>query len=346
MENWGFVQPGTRKRSLVGLPGSLVWWSSAVSATATVDTPDGDTTHRVSISYGGLDHNEKHKSWIQASEGATCCFCCVVKQSARRFPLTKLVKLSGILGFIIFVMHWLNTWSMKYTSQGSAVVLSTLSGPFYLVLSNLFLKEPIACTNVIGLVMVLGGSVLIWYQDDGHDNDESNPTLGNTLAVLSAFAYASYGTLMKLLIKDDSKLSTFLYLGLVGLWNVACLWPLFFVLDYSGLEHIRRLDWNNIGLLTLLGATTVLGDYFIARSILLISPLVVTVGLSFDVPLSLVADYLFFDKPMPFLYILGAGFLLVGFLLVNLAQRKDKDLKTYLTEDLGEKQSLITRHTP
>jgi len=315
-----------------GSSGSLL--SAECLAMDTVDIPDG------AICPDSITHNKKRRSSTQSSEGATCCFCCVIEQSVTKLPLIEMVKLSGILGFLIFGMNWLNTSSVKYTSQGSSTVLSTFSGPFYLVLSNIFLKEPVDCNNVLGLVLVLVGSILIWYQDAGKDNDESDPTLGNAMAVISAFLYACYSTLMKLLIKDDSKVSTVLFLGLVGLWIALCLWPLFFLFDYIGFEHIGMLDWNKIGFLTLIGVIDILGDYFMARSILLISPIVVSVGLCFDVPFSLAADYFIFHKPMPFLYILGAVWLFFGFVMVNLAQKKRIDVKCNLTEELlgdGEK---------
>jgi len=326
---------GTHTRSLEGSAKSFVL-SPEFSAKGAVDIPDRDTIYRDSIT-----QNEKHRSSIQASEEVKCCYCFVIEQSGTRLSLIQMVKLSGPLGFIIFGMNWLNTESMEYTSQASSTVLSTLSGPFYLVLSHLFLNEPVNCTNVIGLVMLLVGSILIWKQDSGSGNDESNSFLGNSLALSSAFLYASYGVLMKLLIKDDSKVSTFLFLGLVGLWSTVCLWPFLFLSDHINIRHMGLLNWNKIGFLTFIGATNILGDYFLARSILLISPLVVSVGLCLDVPLSLVADYLFFNKPMPFLYILGAVWLFFGFVMVNLTQKKSVDLECELTEEfMGDEENI------
>merc|ERR1719494_984943 len=128
-------------------------------------------------------------------------------------------------------MNWLYTESLKYTTLGSNTVLSTLSGPFCLILSMIFFKEPLVWSNVMGVAVVVGGACLIGKQDvSSNNNSTMDLMLGDSMAILSAFIYGCYTTLMKCLVKDDSKLSTSLFFGLVGLCNVICLWPLFFFL--------------------------------------------------------------------------------------------------------------------
>merc|ERR1719494_248492 len=117
---------------------------------------------------------------------------------------------------------------------------------------------------------------------------------------------------------DDSIMSMFLFFGFLGGCNILCLWPLFFFFNYSGIEPIELPEWDTVGLLTLTGFVNILSDYFWARSILLTSPLIASVGLCLTIPLALLADVLFRNLHHSPLYIVGAGTVVVGFVLVNL----------------------------
>jgi len=198
--------------------------------TVEVDSPNGDVNRPLLTK----------KSPDEASDGEACCCCCVVKQSANRLTLLQTVKLSGTFCFIWFGMEYFYNASLIYTTLGSNTVLSTLSGPFCLILSTILLKEPLAWSNILGVAVVLAGSILIGTQDvNSGGNSASNSIGGDALAILSAFIYGSYTTLMKFLVKDDSSMSMFLFFGLLGLCNLLCLWPLFFFFHYTGIERIK-----------------------------------------------------------------------------------------------------------
>jgi len=280
-----------------------------------VDSSNGEVVHRQLVNR----HLSTNMTSDEASDGETCCCCFVVKQSSNRLTLLQTAKLSGTFCFIWFSMSYLYNASLMFTTLGSNTVLSTLSGPFCLILSIILLKEPLVWSNILGVAVVLGGSILIGTQDvNGDDNNASNMMLGDSMAILSAFIYGCYTTLMKYWVKDDSSMSMFLFFGLVGLCNLLCLWPLFFLFNYSGIEPIKLPDWDTVGLLTLTGFVNILSDYFWARSILLTSPLIASVGLCLTIPLALLSDFFFSHVNETQLYILGSACVVVGFVLVNL----------------------------
>jgi len=284
-----------------------------------VDSPNGDVYRQLITK----------KCPDEASDGETCCCCCVVKQSANRLSLLQTVKLSGTFCFIWFGMSYFYNASLVYTSLGSNTVLSTLSGPFCLILSFILLKEPLAWSNILGVAVILGGSILMGTEDvNRDDNIASNTMGGDAMAVLSAFIYGCYTTLMKLWVKDDSSMSMFLFFGLVGLCNLLCLWPLFFFFHYSGIEPIEIPDRDTLGLLTLVGFVSILSDYFWARSILLTSPLIASVGLCLTIPLAFLSDSFFSHINETYLYIVGAIIVVVGFVLVNLKAAQSLEPET------------------
>ena len=183
--------------------------------------------------------------------------------------------------------------------------------------------------------MVLGGAILIGTQDVRSTHKSASfPILGDCMAILSAFIYACYTTLMKLRVKDDNSMSMFLFFGLLGLCNLIFLWPLLFLIYYSGIERISLRDWDTVGLLTLTGLVNVLSDYFWARSVLLTSPLIASVGLCLTIPLALLADFFVSDVKHSNLYIFGAVCVLVGFVLVNLKATQSPSLKSIFKDHL------------
>jgi len=255
---------------------------------------------------------------VEASMGVTSCFCFVVKQSEEKIPLLETIKLSGIFGTVLFGMNYVFNFSMVYTTQGSSTVLSTLSAPFCLIFSAIFLKESLVWSRLVGVAMVMGGSASIAYMDAKKNGEGIGAdSHGDILAILSALIYGCYSVLMKLWIKDDSRVSMFLYVGLVGLWNTISLWPFFFLLNHFGFEKFQLPGSQMIGFLALNGIFSVLFEICWTRSLLLISPVIASVGLSLSVPLSLLADYWFYRIERDLWYFFGALCVIAGFVLAN-----------------------------
>jgi len=304
--NEGYGQLGSNSGALEGSEGKSPRYREALLEehagrdTAEVDPPNGQEKNPQLIT----------QTSDEASNGKRCCFCFVVKQSENRLTLLQTAKLSGTFGLIWFTMQYLYNTSLMYTTLGSNTVLSTLSGPFCLIISIIFLKEPIVWSNILGVVVLLVGTILIGKQD--LSTKDNRAILGDCLAILAAFVYGCYTTLMKHWVEDDDSMSMFLFFGLVGLCNFICTSPLFFI------ERITLPDWDTVGLITLIGFVNVLSDYFWARSILLTSPLIASVGLCLTIPLALIADFFFDHIDESYLYILGTACVVVGFVLVNL----------------------------
>jgi len=277
---------------------------------------------------------------VEASMGVTSCFCFVVKQSEEKIPLFETIKLSGVFGTVLFGMNYVFNYSMVYTTQGSSTVLSTLSAPFCLIISAIFLKDSLGWSRLIGVAMVSGGSAWIAYIDARKNGKGiSADTHGDILAILAALIYGFYSVLMKFWIKDDSRVSMFLYVGLVGLWNTICLWPLFFLFHHLGLEKFQLPDSpRRIGFLALNGFISVLFEICWTRSLLLISPVIASVGLSLSVPLSLLADYWFYDIVRDPRYILGALCVIAGFVLANVKELKGSKQNSDLQKPLLAKE--------
>lgn len=63
--------------------------------------------------------------------------------------------------------------------------------------------------------------------------------VGDALALLSAIFYALYVILLKVRIKEESRIDMQLFFGFVGLFNVLMLWPIGIILHLTGTETIE-----------------------------------------------------------------------------------------------------------
>lgn len=61
--------------------------------------------------------------------------------------------------------------------------------------------------------------------------------LGDALALISAFFGAVCVILLKVRIKDESRVDMQLFFGLVGLFNLLLLWPIGLILHLTGAEY-------------------------------------------------------------------------------------------------------------
>lgn len=77
-------------------------------------------------------------------------------------------------------------------------------------------------------------------------------------------------------------------------------------------------------------AASFLSDLLWAYAMLLTTPLVVTVGLSLNIPLSLIGEMIQYSQYSSWLYWLGAGVVFISFLFVNNeSHEEDGDTKEH-----------------
>jgi solute carrier family 35 protein F5 len=78
-----------------------------------------------------------------------------------------------------------------------------------------------------------------------------NARLGDFLALLSAFCYAVYVTLLKLRIKSEDRVSMPLFFGFVGAFNILAMWPVGLGLHLTGWETFQlpsdTKTWIGVG---------------------------------------------------------------------------------------------------
>merc|ERR1719317_6210 len=105
------------------------------------------------------------------------------------------------------------------------------------------------------------------------------------MATLSAFMYACFSTLMGFRMKNDKNISMCLFFGLIGFFNMIFLWPFLLIFHYTGVESMElSTDPDFLQELTIAGSIIIIAHFFWAKSILLTSPFVASVGLALSIP--------------------------------------------------------------
>lgn len=176
--------------------------------------------------------------------------------------------------------------------------------------------------------------------DDGGNNgsfphkSSAEIALGDAMAAFSAIMYGVYTIVMKRQCGDESRVNMSLFFGLVGFINMVLIWPGFIILHFTGLERFELPPTDRVWTILLVcssipssishsntqqvnSASSLVSDIVWAYAMLLTTPLVVTVGLSLTIPLSLVGQIVLQNQYASPLYWVGAVIVFLSFLVVN-----------------------------
>lgn len=148
-----------------------------------------------------------------------------------------------------FLANYFASACLEYTSVASVTILTSTSSVWTLVFGSTFGVETFSMRKLVGVVASLTGIILISLVDLSGKSDEDRGSfphktpgqiaLGDAMAFLSAVVYGIYVTVMKRRVGDEDKVNMQLFFGLVGVFNLALLWPLFFILHWTGMEPVR-----------------------------------------------------------------------------------------------------------
>ncbi|KAG7288835.1 hypothetical protein NEMBOFW57_005194 [Staphylotrichum longicolle] len=223
-------------------------------------------------------------------------------------------RLSLEFSMLWFAANYFASACLEYTSVGSVTILTSTSSIWTLIFCAITKVEGFTVRKLIGVLASLAGVILISSVDLSGANDDNRGSfpykstaqiaIGDAMAFFSAIIYGVYVTVMKRRVGNEERVNMPLFFGLVGLFNVFLLWPGFFILHYTGIETVNS-------------AASFFSDILWAYAMLLTTPLVVTVGLSLNIPLSLIGEMIQYSQYSSWLYWVGAGVVFISFLFIN-----------------------------
>lgn len=257
------------------------------------------------------------------------------------------MQLAGRLFPIWFVMTYTFNLSLHLTSVASNTILANTSGLFVLALSRCWLKVQIPWLHVGGVVCTILGCVVVSLRDEAAGTGIS-PTSGDFLSIVSALFYALFSLSLK--TKVDENFDMRLMFGFIGVINMLVMWPFLIIVEILEIEEVLVPSFSTFLILVLTGLVgTVIADYLWARTVILTSPLIATLGLSLMVPFAMISDLVFNHASFSFWYLFGSLLVVTGFFLVNWTyQSKIEDQYAYggPSPVLDELEELTTQPEP
>ena len=210
------------------------------------------------------------------------------------------------------------------------------------------------------------------------DNESTFPeksgseiALGDGMAFLSAVIYGIYTIVLKIKVSSpppppsppstatstaspakppppppsssSTNVNMPLFFSLVGLFNLIFLWPLFPILSWTNIEPFALPPTRRIWAIVLINSlSSLLSDIAWAYAMILTSPLVVTVGLSLTIPLSLVGELVIQGVVKGWGYWLGAAIVVAGFGVVE-GEGKKEEVDIEVEVEGEEEAGILTR---
>ena len=274
-----------------------------------------------------------------------------------------------------FLAQYTYNASLRFTSITSNTVISTSSSLYTFLFGIIFLGERFTCLKLGALLVCLSGAAVTCAGDHLHSGTDtlwgdvvclvSAVLYGAYTTVMRAFVEDDEACSMTLLFGFVGLLSATLIGPAVFMLHQACG-------HHNWLNHVKPNDdvmastrgnwtsssavagldgisplvmWHHLASvpLVIIGWVVtkglfqnVLADYLWARSIVLTSPTVATMGLSMTIPAAMIADFLL-GKGVPSAHaFVGAALMCTGFVAYSSAARKE--------EQIQEKQKFEANH--
>lgn len=269
--------------------------------------------------------------------------------------LIATARLSLAFCILWFLANYFAMACLQYTTVASTTILTSTSSIWTLLIGALTRIEKFTWKKLCGVLASLAGIILISQVDLNSSDDPANTkralddfpdktpyelALGDALALLSAVIYGFYTiTLKKTTISALPKsihMPTFF--GFVGLFNIVLLLPLFPVLHFSGLEKFDLPPNAHIWMILITNSiSSLISDICWAYAMVFTSPLVVTVGLSLTIPLSLVGEMIIQGRFESWVYWVGAMIVVGSFVFVEREEKhEEQGVKEEDEGELGE----------
>ena len=250
--------------------------------------------------------------------------------------LAETMKVALEFCLLWFGANYFAAACLEYTTVASSTILASTSSIWTLLSGSLLRVERFTLRKFLGVLASLAGIALISSIDVSGDTDENRGSfphktprelaIGDAMAFISAVLYGFYAVFLKKRIGDESKVNMPLFFGLVGTFNVIFLWPGFVILHLAKIETFELPPTNKILTIVLVNsASSLVSDFCWAYAMLLTSPLIVTVGLSLTIPLSLIGQMVLDSQYSSWLYWVGAAITVLSFIFINHEDAKDEE---------------------
>jgi solute carrier family 35 protein F5 len=222
---------------------------------------------------------------------------------------------------IYFASNYVTHVAFTSTLVSSASILAGTSGFFTLILGRLAGVEKITFFKTIAVLISVGGVLLMGIP---MFFDQASHLTGNCLALTGALLYGFYSVFLKRVCGDEGRLSMPILFAFGGLYTLLFGWIVILGLHFSGTETFELPP--NYWIASLIVANMFFGalvpSYLWSVAFQCTSPLIVAIGISFSIPISIAVELLSNSKnaySYLIFRIISGVFVILGFIFAGLA---------------------------
>lgn len=226
-----------------------------------------------------------------------------------------------------FASNYFNSASLQYTTVASTTILSSTTSVFTLIVGALWRVERFTWRKLLAVIVCLLGVFIISRADKDEDSRDEGRfphktprelLVGDAMALVAAMLYGLYAVAFVKVVGDESRVRMPLFFGFMGVVTIVLLWPGMAVLHWTRLEPFSWPQDAKVWTVVVTNAVaSLVADIAWAYALLFITPLVVTVGLSLTIPLSLVGQMIINAQYASFVYWVGSLIVLSSFVFIN-----------------------------
>lgn len=125
----------------------------------------------------------------------------------QRVPAKDVLKLLMASFVGVQLNQYAFVLGMQYTSPIDSSIMATMGPIVTLLAAAIIIKEPLTLKKVFGVALGFMGAMMLIYAGKTASMAGSNPLLGNSLCLMSAFSYAIYLVVFKDIIRRYSPIT-------------------------------------------------------------------------------------------------------------------------------------------
>ena len=196
-----------------------------------------------------------------------------------------------LLGTVWLAAQLLYNTSLRYMSVSSNTAISCSSSIFTFLFSVKLLRGYSFTPTAVAALACCCTGILVLSSSQLSVNGAKSNWLGFTMALVSCACYGLFTTLLKR-FSTVSKLSVTRMFGYFGVVAIAVGTPIIVAADYVGFDSfaIPKSAVAIFGIVANALIGSVLSDILLAKAVLLLNPVTVSIGLSMSMPVSLMFD--------------------------------------------------------
>lgn len=231
------------------------------------------------------------------------------------WPTEGINKHIYVLTVLWFITNYLNLYSLHYTSLSSNEVLTTMMAPWALFLSILLMPKERHCIlfKSLAILLCLFGTLIIARSDN---DQEQSRGMGDMCVLLSALSYGTFDVYLRYNFPENTDLRGIMVI--MGAIVSVVMVPVIYISDLIGFEifHAPNIE-QFAGLSFVVMTGSFLAEYCMVKAVMILSPFVASIGITLNVPISIMIDLVVNSISLQWNFGIGAILCLGGFALVS-----------------------------